>query len=224
MPTDNTPYYADESVTLYLGDCREITDWLKADVLVTDPPYGLPGGRHSWHKRGIEQVHADATWDDLVLRDAALTLWGDRPRAIFGSPKMQEHAPAHRGAPLIWDKGASPGMGDHTWPFGTSYEVIWINGDGWAGSRRSSVIKSVHLPTAARAVGHPTPKPVGLMETLIAYAPPGVIADPFAGSGSTLVAAKQLGRKAIGVELDEAYCEIAARRLSQGVLDFGGVA
>lgn len=212
------PYYQDEWVTLYHGDCLDVTEWLAADVLVTDPPYGVPGGRVGSHYGGRAQVHPDAAWDSLKVRDAALAQWGDRPRAVFGSPMAE--SPGHRGVPVIWEKGADPGMGDPAWPFGPSYEVIWISGTGWAGKRRSSILRSPRLTSDAARIGHPTPKPLALMETLISYAPRGVVADPFAGSGSTLVASKALGRRAIGVELEERYAEIAARRLAQDVLDF----
>jgi site-specific DNA-methyltransferase (adenine-specific) len=209
-------YYEDEWVTLYHGDCRELQEWTAADVLVTDPPYGIPGGRLSWHDG--EPVHADASWDSVAIRDEALSMWGDRPRAVFGTPKTA--APEHRGSPLGWDKGNSPGMGDYTWPWGLSYELVYINGEGWSGKRRSSVLRSGHNSSVAGQVGHPTPKPVALMESLIEYAPPGVIADPFAGSGSTLIAARNLGRKAIGVELDEKYCELIVKRLGQQAFIF----
>lgn len=217
------PYYEDDLVTLYHGDCLEVIAWLEADVLVTDPPYEIAGGRLGKHEGGIRPVHADAGWDLIAVRDDALTLWGDRPRLVFGSPKMQHLAPEHRGTPLVWDKGDDPGMGDHTWPFGTNYELMWVRGDGWAGKRRSSIFRAPRLTSDARNIGHPTPKPVGLMEALISYAPPGVVTDPFAGAGATLIAAKNQGRRAVGVELDEAYCEIIANRLAQDTL-FGGVA
>ncbi len=77
---------------------------------------------------------------------------------------------------------------------------------------------------AVATLGHPTPKPLVLMEQLIERCPAGIVADPFAGAGSTLLAARSLGRRAVGVEIEERYCELIARRLDQGVLDFGGAA
>lgn len=161
------PYYSDELITLFNADFRNVSEWLGADVLITDPPYGIPGGRISRHK--TSPVHADAKWDDLKLREDALRLWGSRPRAVFGSPKWGE-PPTFRGVPLVWDKGEVPGLGDLTWPFGATYELIWIDGPGWSGRRRSSILRSTHSSSAATTEGHPTPKPVGLIETLICYA------------------------------------------------------
>lgn len=224
-----TPYYEDDLVTLYHGDCREIAAWLEADVLVTDPPYGVDGHLSAGYKGkrppgGHVRVNAKPDWDrTLEARDAALALWGDRkPYAVFGSPARLDGALPCREFPLVWDKGAV-GMGDVGFPWGRGYELIYVNGPGWSGPRESPVLRVVHSASAASREGHPTPKPVGLMASIIRKAPDGLIADPFAGSGSTLVAAKQEGRRAVGVEMQEQYCEIAANRLAQDTL-FGGVA
>lgn len=216
-----TPYYQDENVTLYLGDCLEITEWLEADVLVTDPPYGMAletGRRTGWQSRWAGTVIAGD--EDVAVRDAVLELWGSRPGLVFGTWKRP--MPAGVREVLVWDKVVSTGMGALDIPWRPSWESIYVLGSGWSARRRHGVIRC-SLPTlAADRKWHPTVKPAPLMRELIDACPPGVIADPFAGSGTTLVAAKALGRRAIGVEIDERYCETAARRLSQGVLDLGG--
>ncbi len=219
-------YYSDDSVVLIHGDCLELADlWTCADVLCTDPPYGV-----AWEANRLNSdagkrraaTQSIAGDESTEIRDAALSAWGDRPAVIFGSwRKPLPMAPSHR---LIWHKaGRAPGVSPHPW-FSTD-EEIWLLGAGWVGRPTGTVLTTTEPRSQEPGrVGHPTPKPIPLMETLIAKCPPGIIADPFAGSGSTLVAAKALGRKAIGVELEERYCEIAARRLSQDVLDFGGEA
>jgi len=213
------PYYQDDSVTLFHGDCLEITEWLEADVLVTDPPYGM--AHLSGWDSPLRRIAGDG---DATARDAALALWGDKPAAVFGTWK--EPRPARVRHLVVWDKseGTGCGMGDLDAAWGNSHEEVYFLGE-WrreARPRHPSVIRTKDgLRSLSGITGHPTPKPVGLMSAILARSPLGVIADPFAGSGSTLVAAKALGRKAIGVELEERYCEIAAKRLAQDVLDFG---
>lgn len=220
-----TPYYEDGTVTLYYGDCLELGAWLKADVLVTDPPYGvgMTSGTQVLARRSgtvSRQVTGDQSTD---ARDAALRRWRldnpERPAIMFGSWRVaRPERVRHR---LIWHKtGMTPGVSKGA--FYPVDEEIYVCGPGWVGGPMPSVLVTNEFRSGANAPSvrfeHPTPKPVGLMEQLIAKCPPGVIADPFAGSGSTLLAARNLGRKAIGVEIEERYCETIARRLAQGVL------
>lgn len=212
------PYYQDDYVTLFHGDCLEVTEWVNADVLVTDPPYGMSYVSHASKYNGpSEKIAAD---DTTQIRDDAIALWEPEKAAIvFGTWRVPK--PNNVKQLVIWDKGDSPGMGDLSIPFGPSHEDIYILGKtGFTGKRQSSVIRVPTLSAAdSRRPDHPTPKPIGLMEKLIEKTV-GVIADPFAGSGATLIAARNLSRKVIGVELEEKYCEMIAGRLSQQTFDF----
>lgn len=212
------PYFEDDLVTLYHGDCRDVTEWLKADVLVTDPPYGM--GYRSGRTKSHELIAGDANLD---ARDAVLEMWGTRPALVFGTWKQPR--PAGVRQLIVWDKRGGAGFsGDLKMPWADITEEIYVMGSGWVGGRVPAIYSIPTLPPqSAKRPDHPTPKPVGLMESLIEKCPSGLIADPFAGSGATLVAAQRLGRRAIGVELEERYCEVIAKRLAQQPLDiFGG--
>ncbi len=210
------PYYQDELITLYHASCVDIDVWQEADVLITDPPYGVAYVSNSSKFGSTDPIAAD---EDTSLRDEMFKRWGTvKPALMFGSWK----APRPQGGVrqlLVWDKGNSPGMGDLDMPWGPAHEEMYVFGPGWHGERRPNVIRVKTLSATDKdRPDHPTPKPLGLMEHLVSYAPDGVIADPFAGSGSTLLAARTYSRKAIGVEISEKYCELIAGRLSQGSL------
>jgi hypothetical protein len=215
-----TPYYSDDFVTLYHGDCREVTAWLDADVLATDPPYGIahrsgggPRGEASWRNSTI------ANDCDTAVRDDVLTLWGDRPAIVFGS--WRRSRPDRTRALLIWDKGLAAGMGDLTIPWKPNHEEVYVIGEGFHGARDSGVLTGHNIISwESSGRSHPHEKPLSLMVSLLGKCPDGVVADPFAGSGTTLVATKFMGRRAIGIELEERYCETAARRLAQDTIPF----
>lgn len=218
------PYYEGDGITLYLGDCRQQTAWLEADVLVMDPPYGI-----GW-KRGASAKRADAGHRGIVndadtsARDEALALWGDRPALVFGS--FWATPPAGTKQTLVYRKPNDAGVVGSNFGWRRDLEPVYILGK-WP--RRPAAWSSL-LPTMlgssgryAERVGHPHAKPLDIMSELIWRCPPGVIADPFAGAGATLLAARSQGRTAVGVEVEERYCEVIARRLAQGDL-FGGAA
>ena len=208
-----TPYYDDGTCVIYHGDAREVLPLVSFDVLVTDPPYGIDhesGWQSSWKGTRI------ANDVDTAVRDWALQMH-DGPAVVFGT--WRKPRPERTRAVLIWDKGPASGMGDLSFPWKSSFEEVYVVGDGFTGSRDEGVIKGKTIVTWESAGRHhPNAKPLTLMRYLLGKCPPGVVADPFMGSGTTLRAAKDLGRKAIGIEIEERYCEIAAKRLAQEVL------
>lgn len=212
-------YYQDDLVTLHHGDCHEVTDWLTGDVLVTDPPYGIAWSIGT-NKAAKSKAHAGIQNDsDTAVRDWVLEQWGERPGIVFGA--WSAPFPPNRQV-LVWRKPVDAGVVGSTTGYRRDTELIFLTGT-WPqrNSSRSSVLET-NGGKAAYLNGHPHAKPTGLLERLLEWTD-GTIADPTAGSGSTLQAAKMLGRKAIGVELDERYCELAAKRLAQDTL-FGGAA
>ena len=220
------PYYSDELVTLYLGRCEEVTEWLAADVLVTDPPYGRAWRQGESKVRGRHgsKSHAGIAGDaGTELRDWALDAWGPRVAVVFGD-LMLAPAPGTK-LMLPYCKAVDAGVRGAVGGYRRDAEAIYLIGPwptGWGG--RDSIVTTGSQAASgangmARRYGHPHAKPVDVMETLIAACPPGGIADPVAGAGSTLVAARNLGCSALGVELEERYCERAALRLSQMVLN-----
>ena len=242
------PYYADESVTLYLGDCIEVMAEIgdqSVDVVLTDPPYS--SGSRRENARTIRKSMTRSVEDDDWIRGDAMStngfiyllrLCGIQWRRVlkpgghaltFIDWRMAAHLAAAletadlRQHPiLIWDKGHF-GMGAI---FRNQHEFIVHMTAGTPTPPQRRDVANVLTFSPVRDGDHPTEKPGPLLETLLTVVcpPRGIVLDPFAGSGSSLYAARALGHKAIGIEADERYCEVIAKRLSAGVFDFGETA
>lgn len=210
------PYYKDESVTIYNADCREVLPHLpKFDLLLTDPPYGIGerlvcGGKTASFTRMIEG-RADK-WDIKVDLLLLLQLIDQSDNQIIWGGNFYHLPPCDQ--PLCWDKIRPNQKNISEWEYGwTSFtgraRLFSYSGNGGFVARESRE--------------HPTQKPLALMQWCLSLAPKAkTILDPFAGSGTTGLAATLAGCHATLIEIDESYCEIAANRIRHRIVSAAG--
>ena len=211
------PYYEHGGITIYHGDCRDILPTLDpVDLVLTDPPYGKSLTNHSAGKDrrlGSYEITGD---DSPFIGEFTLDYLSEFPRIAF-APSAKPWI-GKWDQVLVWDKGpAVGGGGDYQRYWKMSFELIQVSKLGvLQGQRDQAVLRYWVGPMDSLL--HPAQKPIALLRYLIQKTEFQTILDPFMGSGTTLRAAKDLNRKAIGIEIEEKYCEIAAKRLSQEVM------
>lgn len=222
-PAGVKPYYCDDYACIIHGDCREILPHLEpVDLVLTDPPYGIGEAAGKNKSRGnlaIAKDYGSAEWDnkrvdiDLILLALGIT----KSAIIFGGNYYSDFL-TPQASWLVWDK-------DNNASDFADCELAWTNLPG--ALRRIKYTWNGMIKQMPEQRWHPTQKPLTVMRWSIEQADlktktnHQTILDPFMGSGTTLRAAKDLGRKSIGIEIEEKYCEIAAKRLSQEVINFG---
>lgn len=243
-----TPYYRDESCTIYLGDCRDLLPELEgggmtADVAIVDPPYGETALAWDVPVDGwLPLLPTDVVWCWGSLRSFILAAddfdgWTLAQEVVWekhnGSNahrdrfrKVHEFAAqfyrgswsqVHKDVPKTLDATArTVRRKQKAKHWNKQGDSVYQVQDGGPRIMRSVL----HVRSCHGYAVHPTQKPLGVLSPLIEYSSPrgGLVIDPMMGSGSTLVAAKALGRRSIGIEIDERYCEAAAKRLAQEVL------
>lgn len=251
------PYYQDDWVTIYNGDCNSVMLAVDQDVasIITDPPYGDTS--LSWDEIADRWMHIAATYTRSLWCFGSL-------RSILATHNEFEDAGWRYAQEVVWEKHTGSGFNADRFRRVHELAVHWYRGE-WSALHRDvpvtrlygpgerKVVKRTAQPAHTGIIGqgptyvsdgtrlersvirsrsehgralHPTQKPLGILRPLIAYSvPPGdLVLDPFMGSGSTLLAARELGRRAIGIEIDERYCEIAVRRFDQAsIFDSGAV-
>lgn len=237
-----SPYYDHAGIRIYQGDCLDVLASLsdiQLSAVVMDPPYAS-GARTEAKKSSSGSMIRNAKWNAKPIENDQMTTTGFvwlmrhvcqdlRGMLVEGGSVLSfidwrqwpnlvgaiETTNLRVNGMVVWDK-ESFGMGNG---FRQQHELICHASKGVPLVASRDVSNVLRYPRVSNDE-HPSPKPVALMETLIRVVtePGDLLLDPFMGAGSTLVAAKNGGRRAIGIELEERYCEIAARRLSQEIL------
>ena len=209
------PYYKDEHVTLYHGDCREILPHLpQVDLVLTDPPYGIgeaAGKNKSRGKLAVSKDYGNNSWDDKPIQQSVIDSLITQPAVIFGG---NYYAMPPSSCWLVWDKHITGDFAD--------CELAWTNLPG--AIRKIDYLWNGCMKKRPEQRFHPTQKPLDVMKWCISQADTKLkrqvqtILDPFAGSGTTLRAAKDMNRRCIGVEQSKEYCDVIVKRMKQQVL------
>ena len=214
-----TPYYEHNGITIYCGDCREILPQLdvKVDLVLTDPPYGINFTAEGYDKHNMKYKTAAVRVIEQMANDDGsldLSFLNNYPRRlIWGFPHLND---INATGWFVWIKHKNDGDGAMGNPLEMAYTTLW------SGFKWREHLWCGYLTGGEQRYSHPTQKPESIIAWLTErYSKLGeLILDPFLGSGTTAVCAKKLGRRCIGIEIEEKYCEIAVKRLSQEVMDF----
>jgi site-specific DNA-methyltransferase (adenine-specific) len=205
------PYYEQDGITIYHGDCRVVMEQWEGlrtqsfDLLLTDPPYGIKADRDRKSQKHGWVDYGSTGWDNEPAPSEAIAAARiiSRQSVVWGGNYFD--LPISSGW-LVWDKGQRDfSLADA--------ELAWTSEN-----RAIRVFSYSRASSLQDGREHPTQKPEALCRWVLGLFEATTILDPFMGSGTTLVAAKRLGKQATGIEREERYCEIAAKRLSQGVL------
>ena len=224
-----TPYYEHAGITIYHGDCRDVLAALgRFDLILTDPPYAhkhMDGGgfaRVEKYQSGSLKALSSfvlADYADMLIQAAPMLIaFHSRDLIPDYAALAREHG---RKYDLhFWHKTDAIPFTANTWKSDVEYiALIWAKRPGWK-QLEQAMHSKVWSSATLKNESHPTTKPIALLEKYIEILCAKLILDPFMGSGTTLRAAKDLGRQAIGIEIEERYCEIAAKRMGQEVFDF----
>jgi site-specific DNA-methyltransferase (adenine-specific) len=219
------PYYEEAGITIYHGDCREILPALpKVDLVLTDPPYGIGfSGKKTKHTDGesggylgIDDTPEYVSSVVVPVIQTCLSM-SDRLIVTPGSRNCWKYPEPVSMGVLFYPSGAGLGR----WGFVCSQPILYYGKCPYLAAGMGHRPDSLSTTGNCGVSEHPCEKPLGTMKWLLAkgsFKSDDLILDPFMGSGTTLVAAKDTGRRAIGIEIEERYCEIAVNRLRQGVL------
>lgn len=224
------PYYDANGITIYHGNCLDILPTLPADaIVISDPPYNV-----GYHYESYKDALSPAEYQQLlsqVFRTPSVML--HYPEAIFSFAIQEYEMPTrcvawtyHANTPHQWRLiawfGCSPDFTLVKQPYRnpTDRRIRALIEGGSQGASLYDWWRIEQVKNVAKKYDHPCLIPLEIMDNIVGITPAELIIDPFVGSGTTLVAAKKMKRKAIGIEIEERYCEMAAKRLAQNYFDF----